>query len=160
MTPPTPHRLTKPVSSANSPAVRRLLLVGLLVLPALVGCAPSPTLLVCESVRESPDGPRVCVRPTTQLQGGTGYTLFATGRGLPTGRVRIAVDGVRATGAATTASNTISVGEGDASFTSPLRLLYEGDYRITVRGEDGELFQEARVHVSRPPIHVVSPLGI
>lgn len=112
-----------------------------------------PSLLVCESVTDE----GVCRRPTTTLEGGRGYTLFATGTGMPTGRVTIRVHGERTGGRASDDRRVVEVSESARSVTAPLRLLYEGDYRISVVDGDGDEFRSTTVHVTRPVIRPIAP---
>lgn len=130
----------------------RRLVLGLSVSLFAVSCT-RPTLLVCESV--TPAG--VCERPTTTLEGGREYTLFAAGYGLPDGRVTIRIRGDRANGRAAAASSVVERPPRSNTLTNPVRLLYEGDYAISIVDAAGREFRSIRVHVTRPVIRPVPP---
>lgn len=131
--------------------IGRLLLCCLASVASLAGCTRA-SLLVCREV--SPEG--VCRQPTTELVVGRQYTLFATGFGLPHGRVELRVHETVAGVERQIASATTQIPDGQRFLAHPLTVPHVGEYRVELLDDDGDRFRSIRLRAPRPTFHTTA----
>lgn len=123
--------------------------LSLLGLLSLAGCT-RPSLLVCREVTEA----GVCRQPTTELDVGHGYTLFATGFGLPEGPVEIRLHETVGGTERRIATAEGHIASGQRFLTHSLVLPHVGSYRVELVDGEGDVFRSLSIRAPRPTFRV------